>query len=348
VLEIALAGWGVQAGAILLYNEPEAAWHRWTQRGLADGPNHPHFELAVELAEEARRSGQSKLIPDLSQHSIRSNGLRSVAIAPLYEAGKLLGVLLMATPQPNFFQPRQAPFFAAIAHQAALAISNAQLHTQMQQMAILEERYRLSREIHDGLAQTLSSLGWHLDYLKTLLDKEELDTLQAELESGRQMVREAYLDVREAIDGLRVQSDHPGDLPAALQECLAEFEQRSGIETTLEIDHSPVDLPAETELQLLRIMQEALGNIRKHAQASQVWVRLQHPPTTGRLSLSIADNGVGFDPALPRGRGHLGMSTMRERAQSQQGELTIVTGPEQGTRITVTLPLRKETKESIS
>jgi nitrate/nitrite-specific signal transduction histidine kinase len=83
----------------------------------------------------------------------------------LLEGRELIGVLLMATQQVNFFQPHQSPFFGAIAHQAALALSNAQLHTQVQQMAILEERYRLSREMHDGLAQTLGSLGWHLDYL---------------------------------------------------------------------------------------------------------------------------------------------------------------------------------------
>lgn len=342
VLDITLAGWGVQGGAILLYNEAGAAWHHWTQRGLGGSPTHPHFELAIELAEEARRRGQPILIPDLTRHSPHGHDLRSAAVAPLYEAGRLLGVLLMATSRLNFFQPRQTPFFAAIAHQAALAISNAQLHTRVQQMAILEERYRLSREIHDGLAQTLGSLGWHLDYLRTLLDQGELDSLQLELERARQMVRAAYLDVREAIDGLRVQSDHPGNLPAAIEECVAEFEQRLDVAVALEMDQPPEALPAETALQLLRIMQEALTNIRKHARATQVWIRLQHLAEEDCLSLTIADNGVGFDPALPRGRGHLGMSTMRERAQSQQGDLTIVTGPDQGTRLTVTLPLRRE------
>ncbi len=348
VLDITLAGWGVQGGAILLYNESEPTWHHWTQRGLGGGSTHPHFELAIELAEEARRRGQPILIPDLTEHSNHSHDLRSAAVAPLYESGALLGVLLMATSRLNFFQPRQTPFFAAIAHQAALAISNAQLHTRVQQMAILEERYRLSREIHDGLAQTLGSLGWHLDYLKALLDQRELDTLQTELERARQMVREAYLDVREAIDGLRMQSDHPDDLPAAIEACIAEFEQRSGVAVTPEIDQPPEALPAETALQLLRIMQEALTNIRKHARASRVWVRLQHLAAEECLSLTIADDGVGFDPALPRGRGHLGMSTMRERAQSQQGQLTIVTGPGQGTRLTVTLPLRKTLKQPAS
>jgi signal transduction histidine kinase len=91
-----------------------------------------------------------------------------------------------------------------------------------------------------------------------------------------------------------------------------------------------------------------LTNIRKHANASNVWVRLQYLERDNRLSLTIADDGVGFDPALPRGRGHLGMSTMRERAQSQNGELMVVTGPKQGTRITITLPLTKNQKQPVS
>ena len=133
----------------------------------------------------------------------------------------------------------------SLAHQAALALSNAQLHTQVQQMAILEERYRLSREMHDGLAQTLGSLGWHLDYLKTLLAKNDLETVTKELETGRHMVRDAYLDVREAIDGLRLPSDHSGDLNSALAECVAEFEGRSGIRATVEADTQPVSLPIQ-------------------------------------------------------------------------------------------------------
>jgi two-component system nitrate/nitrite sensor histidine kinase NarX len=147
------------------------------------------------------------------------------------------------------------------------------------------------------------------------------------------------MDVREAIDGLRLQSNR-GDLITALDECAVDFEARTGLKIKLEVDRLPVSLPVETELQLLRIVQEALTNVRKHAQATQIWIRLQqHQAQNDRLSLTIADDGVGFDPALPRGRGHLGLATMRERAQSQNGELTIVTGPNQGTRIIVTMPV---------
>ena len=342
VLDTTLTGWGVRSGAILLYDEAEATWHHWTQRGLGDEPTHPHFELALHLAGEVRQRRQPILIPNLSHYpawqSTPNNGLCSAAVAPLVTGQALLGALVMMANQPDLFQPRQTPFFLAIAQHAALAINNAQLHAQVQQMAVLEERYRLSREIHDGLAQTLSLLGWQLDHLKSLLAKGHLDRLEQELGTGRNMVREAYLDAREAIDGLRLQSEPPGDLATVLPEYVTDFEDRTGIEATLELSPESISLSGETELHLLRIIQEALTNVRKHACARHIWVRLHSEEHSQGLTLTIADDGQGFDPALPRGRKHLGLSTMRERARSQGGDFSIVTGPKQGTRITVTLP----------
>jgi signal transduction histidine kinase len=342
LLTATLAGWGASGGAIFLYDPAGQMWHHWAQQGLGDGPDHPSFDLALQLAEEARQKGQPILIQDLALHTgngNRAGGLRSAAAAPLIVSGELLGALVMLTGRTGLFRPHQVSFFQTIAHQAALAISNARLHAQVQQMAVLEERYRLSREMHDGLAQTLSALGWQLDRAEKLLAEGRLETLEQDLALGRRMVRDAYMDVREAIDGLRLTVDHLGGLPGALQEYVADFEIRTGIETSLEVNGDLAPLPAETELQLLRIVQEALTNVRKHAGASHVAVRLHCPSDGHKLALTVADDGRGFDPALPRGRGHLGMDTMRERAQSQGGDLTVVTGPNQGTRVTVTLPL---------
>ena len=195
VLEATLAGWGSCSGAILLYNQADAAWHHWTQRGLDNNPNHPHFELVLHLAEEARQNKQPLLIADLSQYAERTltNSCNpcSAAVAPLVAGNELLGVLLMMSSRPNTFQPHQQSFFSTIAHQAALAINNAQLYDRVQQMAVLEERFRLSREIHDGLAQTLSSLVWHLDHAAPLLSQGRQNRLEAGLGTARHMVLEA-------------------------------------------------------------------------------------------------------------------------------------------------------------
>jgi signal transduction histidine kinase len=342
ILDTTLAGWGAPGGALFLYNEADAIWHHWAQRGLGSDADPGPFDLAMRLAEEVRLGGQPLLIPDLSEQTDNDvtavGGLGSAAAAPLLAGGEMLGALVMVADRPNLFEPRQAPFFQAIAHQASLAISNAQLHAQVQQMAVLEERYRLSREMHDGLAQTLSALGWQLDRLKKMVADGRLEVLEPEIALGQRMVREAYMDAREAIDGLRLVVDHSGGLASALAEYIADFERRTGIEATLELEQELPPISAEAELQLLRIVQEALINVRKHAMAKHAWVRLQAPRSNAKVTLTIADDGQGFDPTLPRGRGHVGLSTMRERAQSQGGEFTVVTGPKQGTRVTVTLP----------
>lgn len=344
VLETSLSGWGVRGGAIMLYDEIGARWNRWVQRELGGNSSHPHFGLVLRLAEETRQSGQPILIPDLAKYPNTKaiNGLRSAAAAPLISGGEQLGALVMVSRRKDLFQLRQIPFFSAIAHQTALAVRNARLHSQVQQMAVVEERYRLSREMHDGLAQTLSALGWQLDHLKTLLGRKDFAAMEQELSTTRQMTREAYMDVREAIDGLRLAIDHPGGLAGALEEYIADFQHRTNIEAGLQVDEAFPPLTAQTELQLLRIGQESLINARKHAAANNVLVRLQH--NSDQIELTITDDGKGFDSELPRGRNHLGLTSMRERVQSLGGVLTLATSPSQGTRITVTVP----TKDNLS
>jgi two-component system nitrate/nitrite sensor histidine kinase NarX len=108
------------------------------------------------------------------------------------------------------------------------------------------------------------------------------------------------------------------------------------------MDHGPISISPETELHLLRIVQEALSNVRKHAGAEQVLVQVKISDAADRLKLTIADDGYGFDPARPPGRAHLGLAMMRERVASQNGDFNLVTGPNAGTRITITLPMTRK------
>jgi len=347
VLETALTGWKAEAGAVFLYEPEGGTWHSRAWRGLGADPTDPRYGLAVSLAERARQEGHPVILPEIPTDEWRplaGEGLASVAATPLLAEGEALGVLFLASTRPRVFQVRHAPFLEALAHQAALAVRNAQLHLQLGHMAVLEERYRLSREMHDGLAQTLSGLGWRLDHLEMLLGKGQLDALAKELSDARRMVRETYLDVREAIDGLRLAAEHPGGLVSALREYIADFATRSGITVEFTSADNGLSLPPAAELQLLRIVQEALTNVRKHSGARRAWVRLAQ--SNGQLELVLADDGRGFDPALPRDRHHLGLVSMRERAESLGGTFTLATGPNQGVRITVVVPNPKGTREN--
>jgi signal transduction histidine kinase len=266
-----------------------------------------------------------------------------MAAVPLLAEGEALGVLFLASTRPQVLAPGQASSLSTLAHQIALIVRNTQLHSQLGRVAVLEERYRLSREMHDGLAQTVSFLGWQLDHLEMLLEKEQWESLAEELAEAKQMVREIYLDVREAIDGLRLVVEHPGGLAAALQEYTVDFATRAGIPTDFTGRMDGLNLPPETGLQLLRVAQEALTNVRKHSGACHAWTHLVWDGE--HLEMVIADDGQGFDPAIPRDRHHLGLAAMRERAESIGGTFTIATGPSQGTRITVTIsapPSRNE------
>jgi signal transduction histidine kinase len=147
------------------------------------------------------------------------------------------------------------------------------------------------------------------------------------------------MDVREAIDGLRLAADHAGGLTSVLAEYVEDFEDRSGIETDFQVDSAAAAPPLapEAELQLLRIVQEGLTNVRKHASARHAWVTLRY--SLDQVELTVADDGRGFDPRLPRGRQHVGLTGIRERAHSLGGTVTIATSPGQGTRLTVTAPI---------
>jgi len=349
VLEALLTGWAIEAGAILLYETAAGAWHSRVQRGLGDDPADPRFGLAVQLSEEARVSQRPtrwpahSLTPPIHADVARLHGFTAALAVPLLAEGEFLGTLFLASRRPQVLQAWQTPFVTFLAHQTALVVRNAQLQLQLGHLAVLEERYRLSREMHDGLAQTLGYLGWQMDHLETLLAQGRLEPLAAELAEARRTVREAYLDVREAIDGLRLAVDHPGGLAEALREYVADFAARTGLAAEFEAGGDGPALLPVAELQLLRIAQEALTNVRKHAGAAQVRVSLSHDGS--HWELTVADDGRGFDPlptgtgSLPRRRHHLGLATMRERVQSLGGTLTIATGPGRGTRVTAIVPV---------
>jgi two-component system nitrate/nitrite sensor histidine kinase NarX len=260
-----------------------------------------------------------------------------LALILLQAEGETLGALFLGSNQPAFFKPAQTELMKAIGSQIALALRNAQLYSQLRQTAVLEERYRLSREMHDGVAQTLGYLGMQAERLEMLVNRGDMAAMRAELPELRRVIAEAYQDVRETIDGLRLTVDQPGGFTSALEAHVEDFARRSGLLVDCTCIDTPSDLPPETALHLLRITQEALANVRRHAQASHVWVSLARE--NGHLELTVMDDGQGFDPDANLDRTHVGLASMRERVRSLDGQITMATSPGQGTRITARVPL---------
>jgi signal transduction histidine kinase len=206
-------------------------------------------------------------------------------------------------------------------------------------MATTEERERIAREMHDSLAQVLGYVNTKAQAAQELIEQGRGDRAAEQISQLAAAARDAYVDVREGILGLRASTEPVRPFLEALGAYLDRWQDQSGI--SVDYNVPPLDrLPITSfaELQLLRIVQEALTNVRKHARATRVIVRLAGSETA--VTIEITDNGLGFDPQAP---GQLefprfGLATMRERAEAVGGRLHLTTAPGAGTTLTVTLP----------
>jgi len=217
---------------------------------------------------------------------------------------------------------------------------NLNIRRRIEREAIIEERRRIAREIHDGVAQSLSYLN-----LKTKLVSDSVsaqDTVKALTELGdiRKVVQDTYEDIRESIDQLSTETKN---LPivSALANYIREFGANNGIKVQFDAPRPFPNLSPVAELQLLRIVQESLTNVRRHAQASEVEVKLEK--TAEAVEMIVKDNGQGFtladfEKAPP---GYHGLNIIKERAETLGGNLNISTAPGEGTALMVSLPLEK-------
>lgn len=214
------------------------------------------------------------------------------------------------------------------------------LNEKAQSLAIMEERERIAREMHDGLAQTMGSLHLRITRAQELLDMDGTARAKAFLEETRKMAEGAYEDVRQSIFGLRTMVSRSLGLVPTLTEYLHEWSVQTGIPVDLQIrDERATHLTPEAEVQLIRIIQEALTNVRKHAGAAHAWVRFEMEGD--RALVTVADEGKGFDMALPPKRAgrSFGLESMQERAQSIGGSLEVQSLPGKGTSIIARLPI---------
>jgi signal transduction histidine kinase len=206
--------------------------------------------------------------------------------------------------------------------------------------AVVQERARLSRELHDGFAQLVAYMLVRIDTVTGLVADNRRTEALLELERMRSVTDDLYADVRESISELRTRVSERG-LPATIRDYVDEYEDRHGITVTLLGDEVPRALSALVAFQLLRIVQEALANVRKHANAHTASITFSKQPG-GRLQMIIADDGQGFDPTAPPepGRKSFGLASMRERVESLGGQLNIDSRPGSGTRVVVAIPLK--------
>ena len=209
----------------------------------------------------------------------------------------------------------------------------------LRQRAIVEERERIARELHDGMAQLLGYVSTKAMAVRLMLKNGQAEAAAKHLQQLDEAAQALFVDVREAIIGLKITGRNGEGLPSALREFTAQYSQLCGVpvELTIAPAAEELPLPAETELQLVRIVQEALANVRKHASANRASVSLRRE--NGHLELLVRDDGVGFDPDQLRAgqRPHFGLGTMRERAEAIGAEFNLSSQPGAGTSIRIRL-----------
>ncbi len=245
------------------------------------------------------------------------------------------GILLVGLRRPHEFHPRQQAILQTIAAQAALLLENERLIRSLEYKVVIQERARLAREIHDGLAQTLAFLKLQAAQMQAYLAQGDLGRLGQVLKDNYQALAEAYLDTRQSIDNLRLT---PQDgLESWLARIIAEFENLSGLPVECQAPPLNRQVSPEVQAQLMRILQEALSNVRKHARARTVRVSLRE--WSGELILEVSDDGLGFEPEDVPEVSRYGLRGMRERAELIGADFQIISKAHQGTTVRLVLPV---------
>ena len=257
-------------------------------------------------------------------------GIHSWMWIPLAVRGRIIGGIGLAETTKDYFTPHHADLAVSVANQAAITMINAELYGQAQALAVLEERQRLARNLHDAVNQSLFSAGLIAEVLPRLWDRDQSLARQS-LEDLRRLTRGAQAEMRALLAELRpstLTDSSLGDLLRLLGNALS---GRINVPVVLNTS-GEFSLPADVQIAFYRICQEALYNIAKHAKASQVEMDLEQ---MGDLTeLRIRDNGLGFDTQQTFS-GHYGLSMMRERAEAAGVLLLVASQAGHGTELTI-------------
>jgi signal transduction histidine kinase len=260
------------------------------------------------------------------------------AFVPLRAGGRTAGVLTVGRDEtaPQF-TAEEVALFASIGNQVGVVVESTRLREQAQQTAVLRERERLARELHDSITQSLYSLTLFADWACRLGDAGDMDGVQERLERIGTTSHQALKEMRLLLYELRPSLLEQDGLEGALERRLDAVERRAG--TQVEFSASIHRLPPAVELDLYRITEEALNNALKHAQANTLTVRIEQD--NGQVTLTVSDDGVGFDPEAALDKGGMGLRSIQQRVEQLGATLDLTSAPGSGTRIEVCVEVSK-------
>jgi len=299
----------------------------WPQgKGLLGAVIHGQQPVRVmHIEEDARSVGMPEGHPVM-------NGFLGV---PIVAAGEALGNLYLTDKIGDEFNDADQRLIEMLAAHAAVAIQNARLYSQVERLAILEERTRIGMDLHDGVIQSIYAVGLTLESTRLALPvgAEEVSAL---LDTAIEGLNDAIRDIRNFILDLRPRR-FAGDVQQGLAQLVREFQANTMIPVSISVPERLEDLPLPQGRAIFLTTQEALANIARHARATKVDIALHY--SIDRVTLSIKDNGRGFDAGNESLRVGHGLANMQARAESLHGAFSIHSLPGNGTEVTLDLPL---------
>jgi PAS domain S-box-containing protein len=342
VCEEAMRLTGATGSAVLLLEED--GWLRVTH---SEGvPEFPFARLHVEesFAGRAFQTGNHVWVdiresdPEEAARQLQGypwiQGVTSLFVVPLRVETRVIGVINILD-KPGEVTQEDERIIDLFADQAAIIIEHIRLQNQAEQLAVLEERQRLARELHDSVTQALYSLTLYTDAARMAYSAQLWDVLERNLKEVRNMAREAMYDMRLLVFELRPFMLEKEGLVSVLRARLAAVEDRAGLKTEILVEGER-RLPIVIEEELYRIAQEGLNNVVKHAKARQVRIHIKYNESS--VLLEMIDDGLGFDVEATDQSGGFGLQGIRERVQRLGGSLEIESAPSKGTRLCVSVP----------
>jgi nitrate/nitrite-specific signal transduction histidine kinase len=341
-LEKTLQAMAIEAGGIYLLAKEAGTLNLAAQRGFSPQavPEIDRLQVGEGFSGRVIESGEPLVVSDVSADPrltrivVRKEGLRSLAVTPLSSRGRVLGTLFAITHDTREFTEQDVQLLTSIGNQIGVAVENARLYEQAQQAAIVEERGRLARELHDSVTQSLYSLTLLAEAGQRLAKAGDIERAREYMhrlgEIGQQSLKEMRLLVYE----LRPLALREEGLVGALNQRLDAVERRAGVEAHL-VTEGKIALPEQVEEALYRIAQEALNNALKHAAPTSVEVTIRADGK--RVELEVCDDGRGFDADAAGSGGGMGLVSMRERAEKIGGTCEVISAAGEGTRVKVCL-----------
>ncbi len=334
------------AAWICLVENGDAPLRLRAQRGLSSVPSTQDDggETGPGLGGWVARTGQALVVDDVRGDerlgpAALDEGLRSLVAVPLCAKDAIVGVLGAAARTDRHFAAGEVELLSAVGSQIGIAVENARLYHHSRQAAVLEERNRLAREIHDALAQGLTGILVQLEATERLAGRRPEQAL-ASLQRAKDLARRSLQEARRSVWGLRPSSLEDLTLTEALQARVVMLRDEGHITASFGVSGRRRSLSPDVELNLFRIAQEALNNIQRHAGAETVHVQFDYGHA--HLRLIIEDDGVGLPDLIgaadAEGLAGLGLLGMKERAALLGGQLEISSQPGQGVRIEVIVP----------